>query len=309
VLHISLRQFSPSTDPKMPDTTSRVRRLGIRTAIAMLLAYLFMPWLGTFATAHCPLAGNCCGSCKRSKQPVKHSQHAGPAGVLLVTGSEEPLWGRTQVAFDVIGTVVQDNFAQMAHDFFGMTKEELFSVKNQSAWTAFERGDISERELHATYFKDGREFDLAGLKASLMASYKFVDGMPELLTDLAEVGHKLHCFTNYPEWYTMIEEKLGLEAEFGLQWTCVSCDTGLRKPEPFAFAHFVRRLGGTRKVGAAPILFIDDAAHNCEAANLVGASAIHFHDTPGLRKSLAGVIGSRKEGTVPSGGWPSRIMR
>mmetsp|Transcript_100471 Transcript_100471/g.199504 ORF Transcript_100471/g.199504 Transcript_100471/m.199504 type:complete len:294 (+) Transcript_100471:69-950(+) len=293
----------------MTGSPSRQRRLGIGTAIALLIACLFMQWIGIFGTACCPLAGKCCGSCRRSKQPMKHAQHAGPAGVLLVTGSEEPLWGRTQIAFDVMGTVVQDNFAQVAQDFFGMTKEELFSVKNQSAWTAFEYGDITESELHATYFKDGREFDLAGLKTSLMASYKFVDGMPDLLTDLAEVGHKLHCFTNYPEWYTMIEEKLGLEAEFGLQWTCVSCDTGLRKPEPFAFAHFVRRLGGTRKVGAAPILFIDDAVANCEAANLVGVNAIHFHDTPGLRKNFAGIIGSRKEGTVPSGGWPSRIMR
>lgn len=228
----------------------------------------------------------------------------------MVTDSNEQLfWGRTQVVFDIMGTVVRDPFREVAPKFFGMSEAEFWESKNESAWFAFERGDIDEAELRATYFKDGRDFDLDGLKKTLIDSYEFVDGMPELLHDLQAVGHKLHGFTNYPEWYIDIEEKLGVEAKHGLQWTCVSCDTGLRKPEPPAFSHLLRRLGVGRKVGAAPVLLIDDSARNCDSAEQAGISSVKFSSATELRLALAGILGSRKQGTAPEGGWPERVMR
>merc|ERR1712217_197922 len=144
---------------------------------------------------------------------------------------------------------------------------------------------------------------------ALFDNYELIEGMPELLQDLCAVGHKLHAFTNYPEWYTAVEERLGIEEKLGLQWTCVSCDTGLRKPEPPAYLNLLRRLGVGRKVGAAPVLFIDDQAQNCQAAECVGIKAVQFKNAEHLRIALADIIGSRKQGTVPPEGWPARIMR
>lgn len=218
---------------------------------------------------------------------------------MLATGSDSPLpWGRTQIVFDVMDTVVKDPFLEVTPGFFGLSKEELFKCKNSSAWFAFERGDIDEAQLRATYFKDGREFDLAGLKRAMMGAYRFVDGMPELLADMRSAGHQLHCFSNYPEWYKMVEEKLRLEADHGLQWTCVSCDTGLRKPEPPAYLCLLRMLGVGRQAGAAPVLLIDDRLENCEAAEAVGIRSLHFTgDVRELRAELGGLLSPR--GALP----------
>ena len=211
--------------------------------------------------------------------------------------------------FDVMDTVVQDPFPRVAPKFFGLSYQELLEAKNSSAWISFERGEIDEGDLQATYFKDGRNFDLEGLKGALLEGYEVLDGMPEVLRDLQDVGHKLHAFSNYPEWYTLIEKKLGLEAKLGLQWTCVSCDTGLRKPERAAYLHLLRRLGIGRKVGAAPVLFIDNSPENCKRAEGAGIETILFRDAKKLRDALGKVLGSRKRGTAPQEGWPPRIMR
>lgn len=231
----------------------------------------------------------------------------------MVTGSndprDQPFWGRTQVVFDIMDTVVRDPFREVVPKFFGMSEAELWESKNESAWINFERGEIDELELRATYFKDGRDVDIDGLKTALIDGYEFVDGMPELLRDLRDVGHKLHGFTNYPEWYIHIEEKLGIEAKHGLQWTCVSCDTGLRKPDPPAYLNLLRRLGVGRRVGAAPVLLIDDSARNCDTAEQAGMRSVKFSNALELRAALADILGSRKRGTAPDGGWPERVMR
>jgi len=243
-----------------------------------------------------------------SRQSLAH--RAGPEGVLLVTGPQEPVFsGRTQVVFDVMDTVVRDPFSQVAPKFFGMSQDEFWEAKNSSAWFAFERGEIDEGELKSTYFKDGRNFDIEGFKRALFEGFEIIDGMPELLHDLQDVGHKLHAFSNYPEWYTLIEEKLGLQSKLGLQWTCVSCDTGLRKPERAAYLHLLRRLGVARKLGAAPVLFIDNSAENCDSAEGAGIQAIQFKDAKKLRDAMGRILGSRKDGTVPKEGWPPRAMR
>jgi len=232
-------------------------------------------------------------------------------GVLLVTGSQEepPLGGRVQVVFSIMNTVVRDPLPEVAAKLFKMSESELEQSINASAWLAFECGEIEEIQLQRTYFKDGRDFDLAGLKAALVEGYKLTDGMPELLQDLQDAGHKLHGFTDYPEWYTLIEDKLGLEAKHGLQWTSVSCDIGLRSSQPAAYLSLLRRLGVRRKVGSAPILFIDSKAENCKAAEQLGISSVKFEDSVQLRKVLGDILGSRKRGTAPLEGWPDRIMR
>lgn len=252
------------------------------------------------------------GSMPRMSEDLHGSaSHPQLGGVVLVTGSEEkpPFGGRAQIVFDIMSTVVRDPFSEVAPKFFKMPQSELEQVVNASAWLAFECGEIDEFQLQKTYFKDGRDFDIEGLKASLVEGYEVIDGMPELLQDLQDVGHKLHGFTDYPEWYALIEDKLGLEAKLGLQWTSVSCDTGLRSSEPAAWLSLLRRLGVRRKVGAAPVLFIDSDAEKHEHAEQLGISSVKFEDPVQLRKVLGNMLGSRKQGTAPSDGWPERVMR
>ena len=91
----------------------------------------------------------------------------------------------------------------------------------------------------------------------------------------------MHAFSNYPIWYQMIEERLGL-SRF-IEWSFVSCRTGLRKPDPAAYLHVLAELGAPPE----RCIFIDDRATNCEAARQAGIHSIVFEGVESLRRRLA----------------------
>ena len=187
---------------------------------------------------------------------------------------------RPVLLLDVMDTIVLDPFSQVTPAFFGMRMDELLAAKSPEVWPAFERGEIDEATLARTYFRDGRSFDLDGLKAAMREFYAFVPGMQALLAELVERGFELHALSNYPVWWQMIEAELGLSRY--LKWSFVSCDTGVRKPDSEAYLGAARALG--RDPGAC--LFVDDRAKNCAAAEAVGMPALTFAGAESLRERL-----------------------
>ena len=192
----------------------------------------------------------------------------------------------TILLLDIMGTVVREPFLVDIPAFFGRSRHELYPLLSRDAWFAFERGDIDRATFGARFFRDGRPLDLDGLEAALIRSYDFLPGMERLLDRLHRAGVAVHALSNYPEWYLLIEAKLAL-SRF-LDWSFVSCRTGVRKPGPEAF------LGAARPLGLAPAmcLFVDDRPDNCAAARAVGMAAIEFTDAAALEAALA-------EGGVP----------
>lgn len=182
--------------------------------------------------------------------------------------------------WDVMGTLVHDPFFSEMPRFFGMTFDDLLEAKHPSAWVEFERGERSEDEFLEGFFEDRREFDREAFVQSIRASYRWIPGMEELLCELREVGCRMHAFSNYPVWYRLIEERLRL-SRF-LEWTFVSCRTGLRKPEPAAYAHVLQELS----VPPGRCLFIDDRPQNCEAARQEGIQSIVFEEAEPLRSAF-----------------------
>ncbi|CAN6449147.1 unnamed protein product [Victoria cruziana] len=126
--------------------------------------------------------------------------------------------------FDVMDTIVRDPFYEDVPAFFGMPFKELLGAKHPTAWGEFEEGLINEGELASKFFKDGRSLDLQGLKECMRHGYSYLSGMQILLENLKDSGYEMHALTNYPVWYTLIEEKLKLSAY--LNWTFCSCFTG-----------------------------------------------------------------------------------
>ena len=61
--------------------------------------------------------------------------------------------------------------------FFGRELGELFAIKDKQAWFAFERGELSEQDMRARYFSDGRALDLEGLRACMRAHYRLLPGI------------------------------------------------------------------------------------------------------------------------------------
>jgi HAD superfamily hydrolase (TIGR01509 family) len=187
---------------------------------------------------------------------------------------------RPVLLFDVMDTLVHEPFYVEVPAFFGMDLEELLEVKHPTAWAEFETGHIDEATLFSTFFEDGRKFDHQELKACMANAYRWMDGMQELLAELRDAGFSMHALSNYPEWYRLIEERLGLSRY--IAWSFVSCDTGVRKPDPQAFLVAVRTLG----VDPGDCIFVDDREGNCRAARSVGMDAILFRDAGTLRAEL-----------------------
>jgi len=193
---------------------------------------------------------------------------------------------RSIVLWDVMGTLVHDPFFAEMPEFFGMTFEAMLEAKHPSAWVEFELGECSEEDFLESFFADGRDFDRRGFVSAIRSSYRWVPGLEELLDELRGSGCAMHAFSNYPVWYQLIEERLSL-SRF-LDWRFVSCITGLRKPDPAAYAHVLSELGAP----AERCVFVDDRVRNCEAARQSGIRSILFEGVAPLRASLrdAGVL-------------------
>ncbi|KAL5712019.1 glucose-1-phosphatase [Ranunculus cassubicifolius] len=183
--------------------------------------------------------------------------------------------------FDIMDTIVRDPFYHDVPNFFRMSFKDLIDSKHPTAWAEFEKGLINEMELGKKFFLDCRPLDMEGLKNCMKSGYTYIDGIEALLHNLKQNGYELHAFTNYPEWYTMIEEKLRISNY--LSWTFCSCNIGKRKPDADAYLDVLRYL----EVDSSSCIFIDDRLVNVEAARNVGMAGIHFKNAAALEQELS----------------------
>lgn len=185
-----------------------------------------------------------------------------------------------------MSTLVHDPIFVEVPAFFGCDVEALFRRLVPEVWYAFERGDLDEAEFFRRWMRDGTRVDVPALKRCLRGAYRYLHGVEPLLADLTAAGVELHALSNYPTWYRLIEESVGLSRY--VRWTFVSCRTGIRKPDPEAY------LGAARALDRPPAacLFVDDRPANVEAAEAVGMPALRFRDADQLRADLiaAGVL-------------------
>ena len=181
---------------------------------------------------------------------------------------------------DVMDTLVHDPFTGEVLRFFAMDRETYFAAKSRDAWLEFEHGRIDETEYAARHFHDRRAIDLDGLKRCLQRSYRWLPGIEPLVADLRDAGVEMHALSNYPRWFELVEEAVGLSRY--VKWTFVSCLTGVRKPAAEAY------LGAARALDREPsdCLFVDDRESNCAGAAAAGMPAIRFENASRLRAEL-----------------------
>ena len=206
-----------------------------------------------------------------------------PACVALVGSATVGARPRV-LLLDVLDTLVVDPFFKGMHsDVFGFESiDEFFAAKDNQAYLDFETGAMTEAECFDRYFLDGRAVDVPALRAYLRRKYKFVPKIEPLLAELQALpAVELHVLSNYGPWWTLIEEELALSRY--VPWTFVSCQTGVRKPEPAAFQIALDRLG----VAPGEVVFVDDSQTNVDAAAALGMRAVRATgDVPALRSAL-----------------------
>ncbi len=181
---------------------------------------------------------------------------------------------------DVMGTLVHDPIFDAVPAFFGCDVRGLFRRLDPEVWYAFERGELDEAQFFARWMRDPLPFEPEALRGCLRGAYRLLDGIEPLLRDLSAAGVPMHALSNYPVWYELIEQVTGLSRY--LSWRFVSCRTGVRKPDPRAYAGAAAVLG----VDAARCVFVDDRADNVEAAEALGMTGVVFESAAGLRARL-----------------------
>ena len=115
---------------------------------------------------------------------------------------------------------------------------------------------------------------IASIKTAGLIGDRYVSidpgGAEDLLEGLRNQGYEIHALSNYPVWFHDIERRLEL-SRF-IEWSFVSCLTGIRKPDTEAF------LGAACSLERQPedCVLIDDSLANCAAAEAVNMPTIHF---------------------------------
>jgi HAD superfamily hydrolase (TIGR01549 family) len=172
---------------------------------------------------------------------------------------------RRIILFDVMDTLVIDPFFTGVH-------------------TVLEKGQIGEDELWAKYFADDRTVNVEAVRNHFIEGYDYIKGMRSLLGEIKRIGNvECFAFSNYGSLYKEIEHKLEL-SRF-LDWRFVSCEMGVRKPDPEAFRYVVEDL--SCDLSRDVVCFVDDSKTNVAAGNTAGLRSILFEgDSAECRTAL-----------------------
>jgi putative hydrolase of the HAD superfamily len=93
------------------------------------------------------------------------------------------------------------------------------------------------------------------------------------MRDLKRRGYRMALLTNnVREWEPLWRSMLPVDEIF--EAVVDSGFVGVRKPERRIYELTVERIG----LPAEACLFVDDVAHNCDAARDAGMQAVHFRD-------------------------------
>jgi len=141
-----------------------------------------------------------------------------------------------------------------------------------------ERGPLAERIARRTGVT---EAEVHAVIDAVPDELQPIPGTVELLHRLHAAGVPLYYLSNMPEPYALHLERthhfLGL-----FRAGVFSSRVRLIKPEPEIYVETARRLG----LVPAETLFIDDVAHNVEAARAAGWRALQFVDAPQCAAAL-----------------------
>jgi len=153
-----------------------------------------------------------------------------------------------------------------------------------------ETGAITEGEFLAVLEREvgavlGRAVSLHGFGATYMGGLHENAELFGYYRALHEGGLRLAMLTNnVREWEPLWRTKLPIDEIF--ETVVDSGFVGMRKPDPAIYALVLERLG----LPAEACVFVDDLAHNIEAARALGFAVVHHEDTARTIAALDAVL-------------------
>ena len=183
--------------------------------------------------------------------------------------------------FDVMSTLVYDPFWKDLPEALNVDLKTWLLDKDRHAWVEFEKGNLAtESVFFEQFFGDSFHPDAKIMKETFFANYKYLVGIPEILGQLKQRDIPCHVLSNYPIWFEVLNEKVGLDQY--IKEMFVSYQIGIRKPDIGIYDYVIQKLN----VQPQKILFVDDRLENCTAAGSLGMQYHHFQSVDILRTIL-----------------------
>ena len=152
-----------------------------------------------------------------------------------------------------------------------------------SDWAEFDLGRVEVDALCARIARrtDLAEAEVLAVVAAIPAHLEPVAGTVTLMRRLKSAGHRLFYLSNMPAPYA---DHLERSHDF-FEWFdngVFSARVQLMKPQPAIFREAERRFG----IAPSELLFIDDVAHNIDAARALGWQGLHFQGAAACEAAL-----------------------
>lgn len=185
------------------------------------------------------------------------------------------------ILFDMYGVVLRqtgDDFAPYVQRTFPqLTTDEIHGV-----WLLADKGELPSLEV---WRQLGFSGDLERIERDYLDTIELMDGALGFLDAARAGGLRTALVSNdSSEWSRYLRGKFDLNRRFDA--VSVSGDLGFSKPDRRIFDHTLRLLG----LSPADCLYLDDRAHNVEAAAALGMRAVLF-DPDGLSGDPEAVSG------------------
>lgn len=185
------------------------------------------------------------------------------------------------ILFDMYGVVLRqtgDDFAPYVQRTFPqLTTDEIHGV-----WLRADKGELPSLEV---WRQLGFSGDLERIERDYLDTIELMDGALGFLDAARAGGLRTALVSNdSSEWSRYLRGKFDLNRRFDA--VSVSGDLGFSKPDRRIFDHTLRLLG----LSPADCLYLDDRAHNVEAAAALGMRAVLF-DPDGLSGDPEAVSG------------------
>ena len=153
---------------------------------------------------------------------------------------------------------------------------------------ALERGECTVPEFEEMFAArltrtDGRPVPAEGLLGRMFAATETVPAMYDLLRKARAAGVRTCLLSNSwgSEWYDRTDFPELFDG------VVISCEVGMRKPEPEIFRHAAGLIG----LPPAACVFVDDVEANIVAAQACGMTGVHHEDPVVTTERVATLLG------------------
>lgn len=148
-------------------------------------------------------------------------------------------------------------------------------------WTALTSGRISEDDYWNRFLEETKlNIDINELKRIVRSELRPLKDNTAVIPLLKD-AYKLAALSNHArEWSEFMQREFDFFGYF--DEIIISCDVGLRKPDPRIYQLALDRIGSKPE----ECLFVDDKKRNTDAAGLLGMKTLTLQRTASLRDEL-----------------------